>query len=192
VTSFPAALAARGKPGGTIALLPIAADLGATYGPRYAVNFGFHDEAGLLYGDVQALAARGVNVDSLESALAKEVAGLPGVERAYTPRSLAAAGPTDLPAARWRRALPPAFGWLVAGVAKDGWQWYDGHGSTEHGTTSLDDSRVPIAFWGAGVRAARPARVARTVDIGPTLAALLGIAPTEPVEGAPLREVTGR
>lgn len=192
VTSFPEALEARGKPGGTVALRPIVKRLQATYDPRFAVDFGFRDEAGLLYGDVPALAARGVNVDSLESAVAKEAAGLPGVERVYTPRSLAAAGPGDLQAARWRRLLPPDFAWIAAGVAKDGWQWYDGHGSTEHGTTSLDDTRVPVAFWGAGIPAARPARPVRTVDIAPTLAALLGIRPTEPVEGAPIREVAGR
>jgi len=44
---------------------------------------------------------------------------------------------------------------------------------------------------GAGIPALRVERVARTVDIGPTLAALLGIRPTEAVEGIVLPEVRG-
>ena len=50
---------------------------------------------------------------------------------------------------------------------------------------------MPIAFWGPGIRAQRLARRVSTVDIGPTLAAFIGIAPTEPVDGHVLDEVVG-
>jgi arylsulfatase A-like enzyme len=50
---------------------------------------------------------------------------------------------------------------------------------------------VPLAFMGAGIAARRVERPVRTFDIGPTLAALLGIRPGEPVEGVALPEVIG-
>jgi hypothetical protein len=191
VTPFPERLHAEGRPGGRIGLRAIVAGLRAAFDRRFAVDFHFGDEGGLVFGDVAALRARGVNVDSLAANVAAEMRRLDGVAQAYTPRGLAAAGDPDSNAARWRRQLPSDFGWLAAGVAKAGYQWSDGAGSTSHGTTNSEDVRVPIAFWGMGIHAARPARVVRTVDIGPTLARLAGVAPTERVEGRPLSEVAG-
>ena len=42
---------------------------------------------------------------------------------------------------------------------------------------------------GAGISAGRYQRLVRTVDIAPTLATLLGIAPTEAIDGRALGEV---
>ena len=50
---------------------------------------------------------------------------------------------------------------------------------------------MPIAFYGPGIRAQRPARAVSTVDIAPTLAALIGVTPTEAVDGHVLEEVVG-
>ncbi|HKX16668.1 MAG TPA: alkaline phosphatase family protein, partial [bacterium] len=62
----------------------------------------------------------------------------------------------------------------------------------EHGSANPEDIAVPIAFYGAGIPARRVERRVSTVNIGPTLAALIGVTPTEPVDGAPLSEVIGR
>jgi arylsulfatase A-like enzyme len=62
---------------------------------------------------------------------------------------------------------------------------------TSHGTTNLDDVRVPLLFRIPGVAPRRIERVVRTVDLAPTLAALLGIRPTERVEGVVLPELFG-
>lgn len=191
VTPFPDDLHAQGKPGGRISVKALVARLNSTFARRFAMDFGFAYEAGLIYGDVAALRARGVGVDSLAANVAAEMRALDGVAQVYTPRGLAAAGDPDTNAARWRRQLPADFGWLVAGVAKPGYQWSDGAGSTSHGTTNSEDVRVPIVFWGMGLKPAHVARVVRTVDIGPTLARLAGVEPTERVEGRPLSEVTG-
>jgi arylsulfatase A-like enzyme len=48
---------------------------------------------------------------------------------------------------------------------------------------------VPIAFMGRGVRPAVIHRPIDTVDIAPTLAALLGLRPAEALDGVPLPEV---
>ena len=92
-------------------------------------------------------------------------------------------------AARWHRALAATPGWLVCAAADTGWIWAGTKGWTTHGTTNPDDVNVPIAFWGAGIQPGRSAAAARTVDIAPTLAALLGVTPLEPLDGHALPEV---
>ena len=49
---------------------------------------------------------------------------------------------------------------------------------------------VPILFSGPGVVPGRHSQAIRTVDIGPTLAWLLGIKPTEELDGVVAGEVT--
>jgi arylsulfatase A-like enzyme len=55
-----------------------------------------------------------------------------------------------------------------------------------------DNVTVPSIFAGAGVRPGIHPRPVRTTDIGPTLAAMLGVRPAEATDGRPLREVIGR
>jgi predicted AlkP superfamily pyrophosphatase or phosphodiesterase len=52
-----------------------------------------------------------------------------------------------------------------------------------HGSPYDVDRRVPLVFFGAGVRAGRSAAPARTVDLAPTLARLAGIAPPAGLDG---------
>ncbi len=156
---------------------------------RYHINFGAMVESGLVLADVPALASRGVNVDSLSAVLAAEIRKTPGVRAVYTPRSLAAAPATDPEAGRWRRQIPPGTSWLVAAALSDGWVWGGSKASTGHGTTNLLDVRVPILFRIPGMAPSVVARTVRTIDIAPTLAAALGVKPTQRVEGVVLPEV---
>lgn len=190
-TPYPEDLHAQGKAGGRIDLRSIVKELRAAFDHRFAVDFRFREAAGLVFGDLPALRARGINVDSLASSVADQMRKIDGVVHVYTPRSLAAAGDPDTNAGRWRRQLPSDFEWLAAGVAAEGYQWNGSSKSTSHGTTNTSDVRVPIVFWNTGARPSHPARVARTVDIAPTLARIIGVTPTERVEGRPLAEVVG-
>ena len=83
----------------------------------------------------------------------------------------------------WRRQLPPDLQWAAVATPREGWLWSEGGGSADHGTPALLDRAVPVVFWGVGVPARRCDAVVRTVDIAPTLAALLRVAPTEPLDG---------
>lgn len=67
------------------------------------------------------------------------------------------------------------------------------HGAehAQHGAAHPEDVAVPIGFYGPGIAAQRLARRVRTMDIGPTLAACIGVAPTEAVDGRVLEEVVG-
>ena len=62
----------------------------------------------------------------------------------------------------------------------------------EHGTMHVESRRVPILFAVPGVAARTDSRVVRTVDIAPTLAALLGVRPTETLDGRALSLTTTR
>ncbi len=52
-----------------------------------------------------------------------------------------------------------------------------------HGSPLDDDSHVPILFYGAPFKPGRYPAFARTVDIAPTLAQVLGVTPAEPLDG---------
>ncbi|MEO5825305.1 MAG: alkaline phosphatase family protein, partial [Gemmatimonadales bacterium] len=135
-------------------------------------NAGAVSYSGLIMARTVDLAHRGVDIDSLAAAIAARVRRLPGVLSVYTPRTLRAARAKDAEAGRWRRQLPVDTEWLVATSLKPGWIWGSTGGETGHGTTNLEDRRVPILFRVPGVAPSRVTRVVSTIDIGPTFAAL--------------------
>jgi hypothetical protein len=156
---------------------------------RWRASFDFSSEYGLLSADVGALAARGIDVDSLSEAIARELVSLPEIRMAYTPKTLAAAPASDKYAELWRRQLPKDHGWLVVTVLEPGLIWSSGSG-TNHGTPEDADVEVPLIVVVPGHPPARHRHSVRVTALGPTLAALIGATPTEPVE-APLVEIVG-
>jgi hypothetical protein len=187
VSPMPEIAVAKIGRGGRVWLGDIASATEAALESRYATEFGVEFDNGLFYGDVAAMRARGINVDSISRAIVAAGGHRPGVSVAFTPSALAAS--TDSVAVRWRRTLPPTVGWLAAfGAARD-FVWSSGKTIAEHGTPNALDLSVPISFIGATVAQGRYERLVRTVDIAPTLAMLIGVSPTEPLDGAALKEV---
>ena len=177
--------------GGTAArptMQPMTTRLRAAMRARWGTEFEIFQENGLLYGDTAAMRARGIDLGRLADSLEAEVRTLAGVWRTYTPRTLVRAPATDREAWLWRRGIPRTQGWLVAASVRPGYVWE----RTDHGSTTLLDQRVPIAFWGIGLPAGRTDRAISTTDIAPTLAALLGVRPLEPVAGRVLPEIVPR
>lgn len=188
VTSFPERVLAAGGDAGRLELKPLADSLGREWRRRWGSDFAVSMDNGMLYADVSALRARGVSLDSLGAAVAGRVARA-GVARVLTRAALAAAADSDRAAVLWRRSLPQDGGWLATVVAEPGWMFGDGTPQAQHGTLSENDQWVPIAFVVPGVSPRTLERPLETVDVAPTLAALAGIAPTEPVDGRPAAEV---
>jgi hypothetical protein len=155
---------------------------------------GWQFGSGLISADTAAIAASGVRVDSLATALSGEVSRRRGIARVFTPATLAAAPPSDTLAMLWRNSIPPGHGWLIAAAIEPGFVWSPHDvSSAEHGSTAPLDLTVPIVFAGPGIGNAVISRRVRTVDIAPTLAELLGVRPRERLDGEPLGEiVTGR
>jgi len=184
VTSLPEyTVTVRHRPAGRVSLAGVA---------RGARAFGVESDGGLLFANLDSLRGHGVKIDSVSQALAAEALALPGVAQVYTPRSLAQAPAADAGAALWRHLLPADYGWLVSATTKPGYVWSSGGLDAEHSSANQDDIEVPIAFYGKSIAAQKIQRPVSTTDIAPTLAALLGITPTEPVDGHTLTEVFGR
>lgn len=189
VQSMPEFARTQGKDVGRVDGNAVAGPVGRQLRARYQTNFDIAFDNGLLVADTAALAARGVRVDTLAAGVARLLASYHGVLKTYTPASLARAPATDRFARLFRNQIPPTQGWLAAAVLESGWIWGNRVGGATHGSPHPLDTTVPIIFYGPGIAAARSAREARTIDIGPTFAALLGIAPTEKVDGVVLPEV---
>ena len=149
-------------------------------------------DGGLLTMDRAGLRARGVNLDSVVGALATEIRAVHGVLRVDTPRSLAAVDTAqDAIGRRWLNTVPPDVGAELMVTLKPKFV-FGGANSAEHGQPSDDDTHVALLFWGAGIRAGTNTNRVSVVDLAPTLAALLGVQPTEPIQGRVLTEALRR
>lgn len=143
----------------------------------------------MLLMDRAVVAAHGLNPDSLARAFAGDMSSLPGVLRADLVSQLTRADTTrDYVARRWLHMLPPDVPAAVAVTLKPYWYWA-GVPIATHGSPHDYDARVPIIFWGYGVKPGRHSRVVRVVDIAPTLATILNVPPLERLDGHVLREV---
>lgn len=190
VTSIPEyTVLLRHQPGGRVSLNGVAWGATAALGRRTSGTFAIEADGGLISADVKTLRLHGVDVDSLSAALAAEAGQLRGVTQVYTPATLAHAPRSEGSAELWRRLLPADFGWLICAITAPGYVWSGGGPSAEHGGAHPEDIAVPIAFFGPRIRAQLVRRPVSTVDIAPTLAALLGVVPTEPLDGTVLPEV---
>jgi arylsulfatase A-like enzyme len=189
VTGFAEFARLQGRPGGRIPLAAFVRDVNLSIGRLTGDSGILRAAPGLIYGDTARLRSLRVSPESLATILAPRVWKIPGVVTAWTPATLGGASPSDVHAARWRRALPRDFSWLVCAVAKPGYVWADGGGHADHGTSNPDDVDVPIIFMGATIRPGIYPDTVRTTDIGPTLARLLGVKPEGKLDGRPIKRV---
>jgi len=154
-------------------------------------------DKGLVLMRRRALAARGVNVDSLV-ALWRTAAGRSRwVARVDTRATLAAADTSrDAVARRWRHLLPLDWEAELMITLRPGCLWlpywapslWSARVVADHGSPSEEDARVPLMLWGSGVRPGRIAGRVSVVDLAPTLARLAGVRPLEPLDGRVLVE----
>lgn len=89
----------------------------------------------------------------------------------------------DTIARRWLHMFRPG-GDVIAVVTLDEFNIFGSTNVATHGSPHDYDAHVPLLFWGAPYfRTMRDESFVRVVDIGPTLAALLGVPVTEKVDG---------
>ncbi len=132
--------------------------------------------------------ATGLSRAELERQTVARIEECPGVERVWS------AGELLAPEARQRPASPDDERWLFANsyypersadflIRFREYLMKSRSALTTHGTPYAYDRQVPVVFLRPGARPARPAVRFATVDIAPTVAALLDIEIPEGVDG---------
>jgi predicted AlkP superfamily pyrophosphatase or phosphodiesterase len=147
----------------------------------------FDYQDGILFLDPVGLKKAKLNPDSVTRWFATEAKKQPGIARADLFKSILS-GDTlhDMMTRRWRHAVPPdmpvavvvtleegnVFGRVPPGFHSSGWD---------------ADAHVPLVFYGAPFKAGKYEEFARIVDLAPTLAQVIGVKPTETLDGHVLR-----
>jgi arylsulfatase A-like enzyme len=107
------------------------------------------------------------------------------------PDSLVSADTAADPVARrWRHLIPPdaGIGLVVSLDDWDAWSYSGGLSYAAHGQPTDLDAHVPLVLWGRGIRGGSYGARANTVDIAPTLARLMDLAPLSIPDGRVLTE----
>ncbi len=134
-----------------------------------------------------ALTAGKLSPDSVIRAFVAAERKAPGVLRVDLMRDLARADTTkDAIARRWLHMVPPDLPVEVVVTLRPYNYWGEG-GIATHGTPHDYDAHVPVLFYGAPFKPGKYDEFARVVDMAPTLAAILGAAPLERLDGQILR-----
>ncbi|AHG88965.1 type I phosphodiesterase/nucleotide pyrophosphatase [Gemmatirosa kalamazoonensis] len=150
--------------------------------PRDAFDF----ESGVVLLDKPAVTRAGVNADSVVRALVADLSKVKGVMRVYRREELASLASRDKYARRWLHMTPDDLD-AVAYVTLEPYVYYAQTQYATHGSPHDYDTRVSLIFYGPPFKPGKYGAFVRTVDIAPTLAAVLGVPPTEPIDGVVLR-----
>ena len=146
------------------------------------------DEGVFFVRNAAAFDSAKVNADSVAVAFGKAVKAVPGVMRADLFTDMAKADPAkDRIARRWLHMFEPGGAARLA-VTMTPYSYWASTNYATHGTPHDPDANVPVLFWGAGVKPGAYSSEVRTVDLAPTLAAILGVTPTEPLDGVVLKQ----
>ena len=137
--------------------------------------------------DQQLLASKGQDTNTVADAARTLLLSEPGFAAAYTRAQLLSGSRAAEPLfAQMRKAWHPDVSGDVQYVLKPYWS-FAGRAVATHGSPYAYDTHVPILTYGpAWIGKGRVDRRVEVVDIAPTLAGLLGIAPPAGSEGKPL------
>jgi predicted AlkP superfamily pyrophosphatase or phosphodiesterase len=151
---------------------------------------GFTFDPGVFTIDVAALTKAHINIDSLLQATRAGFLKVPGVARVDRISELSRRDTVDdRIARRWLHMFADdSKAALVVTLAPYNY-WLSGP-SAQHGSPNDSDARVPIIFYGSGVKPGRYDEFARVVDMAPTLAAIVRVTPLERLDGHVLRNAT--
>ena len=114
-----------------------------------------------------------------------EALAVPGVARVDWIKDLRRANHQRDPIARrWSHHVPVTSDVEMVITLTPYSYWY--RSVATHGSPYDLDAHVPIMFYGAPFKPGRYTQFARTVDMGPTLAKVVGVTPTEKLDGVVL------
>ena len=153
----------------------------------WALKEKFGDEPWVIrdfYLDLDTIAASSFSRQEIEEEIARQLEQCAHVAKVWTGSELAAEGtvPTDTYHRRFLHGYSPARSPDVV-VQFEPWALDDlDHGST-HGSAYDHDTWVPMVLFASGVNSGAIPNPVYTVDLAPTLAALLGIEAPDNLDG---------
>jgi predicted AlkP superfamily pyrophosphatase or phosphodiesterase len=126
------------------------------------------------------------DLEAIVNAFAEDARKVPGVARVDRFPALLADTLTDEIARRWAHQFAATLPIELVMTLTPYSTW--GGNVASHGSPRDYDSHVPLIFAGAGIRPGTHTQFVRTVDLAPTLAELLGLTPSEPLDGVSLKD----
>ncbi|MDB5944774.1 MAG: alkaline phosphatase family protein [Ramlibacter sp.] len=183
----PELAAAQGRPAGRLNSGQILARLNAGLEKRFGepkLLLGY--SASSLLADKSAIARKNLDADAVAQEARTLLLAEPGIAAAYTRRELESGSRAGAPLFdALRKSWHPQVSGDVQYTLKPDFMF--GSATATHGSPHEYDSHVPILLWGPSwVGAGRVDTRVEVVDIAPTLAAILGVAPPPASEGKPL------
>jgi hypothetical protein len=149
---------------------------------------GFMFDAGVLQLDRAALSQARINNDSLVLSIRNSFLKIPGIARVNRVPELQKRDTVrDRIGRRWLHMFANEDQAALLVTLSPYNYWVSGGSQAHHGSPNDPDARVPIIFYGPGVKPGRYVEFARVVDMAPTLAALAGVKPLEKLDGHVLR-----
>jgi predicted AlkP superfamily pyrophosphatase or phosphodiesterase len=150
------------------------------------------DDGAFTIGDTSSFVKARISVDSVARGLAAAIRRVEGVHRVDFLTDLVTADTTtDVIARRWQRMYAPG-GPVRFVTTLNRFNYWKGTPNATHGSPWDQDAWVPVMFWGTPFRAGKYDTRAAVVDMAPTLAAVLGVRPTEALDGIVLRQALKR
>jgi hypothetical protein len=135
--------------------------------------------------DRTALSAKRVSIDAVLDTLAREISQVPGVARVDRFRDFLDADTlTQTNARRWSHQFPKADDVELV-ITLTPFSVFPGLPAT-HGSAYDYDTHVPLILYGPAFRPGRYPGLVRTVDLAPTLARIVGVTPSERLDGVVL------
>jgi len=142
----------------------------------------FNLDWGVLEVDRSKVQGKNAEVRSVAREFARLARRVRGIQRVDVIDDIVRADTVrDNYARRWLHMFRPG-GEAIAVITMEPY-WLYGSSISTHGSPHDYDAKVPVLFWGAAFAPGRDSSAARVVDIGPTLAHLLGVPPLEKLDG---------
>lgn len=127
-----------------------------------------------LFFNKDVLAAKKLNLETVQQAVVNEVINYPHIYKAYTAKTLHESAFTEGVEALLKNGYNQKRSGDVILVLEPAVIAYSKKGST-HGSALNYDTHVPLVFYGKGIKKGATHKKTEIIDIAPTISALLGI-----------------
>jgi len=141
-----------------------------------------HRKGSSYYYNFSMMDSMGVDQALISSILQRYMEPIDGVHRLYTKAELLAADGSDYRTRRLKNFMHPVLSPDLYTEMEPGWLFRNPFG-TSHSTPYEYDSHVMLIFAQAGNAPRQISNPVSTADIAPTLGDVLGVKPTNPVDG---------